>query len=41
MSPIEQIQEMEHRIGDLEKENKRLQEAVQFLTKKKAVWEKL
>jgi len=34
MSPIEQIQKMEHRIGDLEKENKRLQETVQFLTKK-------
>ncbi|WP_159888754.1 IS66 family transposase [Paenibacillus puerhi] len=34
MSPLEQLQKMEHRIGDLEKENKRLQETVQFLTQK-------
>jgi len=34
MIPIEQILKMEHRIGDLELENKLLQETVQFLTKK-------
>lgn len=34
MSPTEQIQKMEHRIGDLEKENKQLPETVQCLTKK-------
>lgn len=34
MSPVEQFQQMENRIGELEKENKRLHETVQFLTQK-------
>lgn len=34
MSPAEQFQQMENRIGQLEKENQRLQETVQFLTRK-------
>lgn len=34
MSPAEQFQQMENRIGALEKENKRLHETVQFLTQK-------
>lgn len=34
MCPSEQFQQMENRIDDLEKENKRLHETVQFLTQK-------
>lgn len=34
VSPAEQFQQMENRMGQLEKENKRLHETVQFLTQK-------